>query len=210
MDLASDMTTLIGPISGTLQSGASVIPGVTGTAFYTGAEGGYLDLGSHHGGGCLHYPDDCPDGISIALWLKIYEPPASGPYAVIMHNGGWWYDSAGYCLTLAHDGLFFTARHAISVINLKIANLPLHQWHHITISYKDTHTAIFMNGCPAEPIASGQWERVDAIAQIRPFTLGCLDGGTEPAHVAIDELAIWYSTLSEEDSWHLYVNGGTQ
>ena len=82
------MVTLIGPINGTLQSGATVIPGVTGTAFYTGPEGRYLDLGVHPDGGCLHSPDDCPDGISIALWLKIYELPSEDPFAVVIHNGG--------------------------------------------------------------------------------------------------------------------------
>ena len=158
-----------------------------------------IDLDSRHCGLCLQYPDDYPDRISIALWLKIYEPPASGPYAVIMHNAGWWYDSAGYCLTFAHDGLFFTARHAIPGINSK-TGMPLHQWHHITIYYKDTHTAIFMNGCPTEPIGCSQWERVSTIVKIRPFNLVCLDRGPEPAYVVIDELAIWYTTLAEDDN----------
>ena len=38
--IASDLTKLIGPINGTLQRGAFVIPGVKGTAFYTDAGAG--------------------------------------------------------------------------------------------------------------------------------------------------------------------------
>ena len=206
MDLASDMTTLIGPINGTLLSGASVIPGVTGTAFYTGAGGGYLDLGVFPGGGCLHYPDDCPDGISIALWLKIYELPAPNTLATIMHTGGYWYNSVGYWFYLGHDVIGFTARHELPASAAEFAVLPLHEWFHITVSYKDTHTAIFVNGCPSEMIGGSQWERGAAFTQITRFTFGCLDGGLRPTHVAIDEVVIWYIALSPEDIWRFYVN----
>ena len=112
-DLASDMTTLIGPINGTLWNGASIIPGVTGTAFYTVAGAGYLDLGIHPGSGCLYCPDDCPDGISIALWLKIYELPSQDPFPVVINNGGCRLNLVGYCLFVRPDAIGFIARHRI-------------------------------------------------------------------------------------------------
>ena len=150
MDLALDNTNFIGPLNGTLQGGASVISGVAGTAFYSGAGGGYLDLGVRPVGGCLHYPDDCSNGISIALWLKIFELPAPEKLAVLMHNGGCLYASTGYCLFLRHNGLSFTTRNEVPGFRAMIANLPLYQWYHVTVSHKDAHTAIFVNGCPAE------------------------------------------------------------
>ena len=206
MDLASGTTTLIGSINGTLQNGASVIPGVTGTAFYTGATGGCLDLGIHSGG-CIHYPDDCPNGISIALWLKIYELPVPGTFLVIIDNGGCWPDSAGYCLFLMHDGIGFTARHELPGYMEMIAIVPLHQWFHIAVSHKETNTSIFVNGCTGETIYNVQWERSSATTeQIRRFMCGCLENGQGPAHVAMDEMDIWYTALSEDDIWQLYLN----
>ena len=209
MDLASN-TVLIGPVNGTLRRGASVIPGVTGTAFYTGPGGGYLDLGVHSGEGCLHYPDDCPNGISFALWLKIYELPAPDKMVVILHNGGCIRHSAGYCLSLRYNDIGFTARHKLPGSLQKIAILPLHQWYHITISYKDTQTAIFVNGCPGETTYKRKWERNGTITQIRRFTFGNMERGASLAHVALDEVVIWYTALSADDTWQVYVKEATE
>ena len=210
MDLAPDNTTFIGPLNGTLQGGASAIPGVTGTAFYSGADGGYIDLGIRPVGGCLHYPDDCSNGISIALWLKIFELPAPGTLGILLHNGGCLSSSTGYCFFLRHDGLGFSARYELPASKTMIANLSLYQWYHITVSHKDTHTAIFVNGCPAETTYHSKWERSGTFANIqRRFTLGSLRSSS-PAHVAMDEIAIWYTTLSTDDIWQLHVNSAME
>ena len=205
MDLALDNTNFIGPLNGTLQGGASVISGVAGTVFYSGAGGGYLDLGVRPVGGCLHYPDDCSNAISIALWLKIFELPAPEKLAVLMHNGGCLYASTGYCLFLRHNGLSFTTRNEVPGFRAMIANLPLYQWYHVTVSHKDAHTAIFVNGCPAETIYYNTWKRSGIIANYQRFTFGNMRGSS-PAHVAIDEVAIWYTAMSADDIWLLYVN----
>ena len=210
MNLASGTNLLIGPRNGTLQSGASVIPGVIGTAFYTGTSGGYLDLGHNSATGCGRSPGDCPYGTSIAFWLKIYELPAPNSSVVMIDQGGCWPDSVGYCLFLEDDGLGFTARDDFLGFTEKIAILPLHQWYYVTVSYKDNHTAIYVNGCPAETIYSDQWERSVSVTRMPRLTFGSLGGGLNPAHVALDEVVIWHRALSAGYIWHLYVNDATQ
>ena len=205
MDLAPDNTTFIGPLKGTLQGGASAISGVAGMAFYSGAGGGYLDLGVRPVGGCLHYPDDCSNGISIALWLKIFELPVPKKLAVLMHNGGCRYASTGYCFFFKHNGLSFTTRYELLGFRAMIASLSLYQWYHITVSHKDVHTAIFVNGCPAETVYYKKWKSSGTIANYQWFTFGSVRGSS-PAHVAMDEVAIWYTAMSADDIWQLYVN----
>ena len=209
MDLASDMTTLIGPINGTLWNGASIIPGVTGTAFYTGAGAGYLDIGIHPGSGCLYYPDDCPDGISIALWLKIYELPSQDPFSVVINNGGCRLNLIGYCLFVRPDAIGFVARHRIPGSVTRVEIVPLHQWYHITVSHTENHTVIYVNGCPDDTIFSNQWQRISSILPPRGFFFGCMDVGIRHAHVAMDQMAIWYRALSADDIWKHYVNMAT-
>ena len=211
MKLSSDMTTLTGTINGMLKSGASVIPGITGTGLFTGSSGGYLDLGKHLGGGCPHYPDHCSDGITIALWLKIYELPSSNSFAVAVHNGGCRKAATGYCIFIQHDGLGLQVRYELSGSFTKIAGLPLHQWYHITISnMNDTHTSIYVNGCPANVINNVRWERTTPITSTWRLTFGSIDRSRNPAHVALDQIAIWYTALLSDDIWHFYVNEATR
>ena len=107
-----------------------------------------------------------------------------------MQNGGCLSDSIGYCLFIQHDGLGFQIRYEIANPLTKIAALPLYEWHHITVSHNDTHTNIYVNGCPAQAIFTHYSERTIAIVPPSRLTFGYIEG-SRPAHVAMDQLAIW-------------------
>ena len=89
------------------------------------------------------------------------------------------------------------------------------QWLHLMFTWKSTEGVMaYLNCCNMDPDGNKGYahssSRSDAATYSYPFLVGSgIEGWEDGDGSTIDELYIWYSTLSPFQIWGFYLHGGT-
>ena len=206
MDLV-DWDIIVGHLNGILEGGARMVTGVWGKALYIdGQPGSRVDYGVHTDG-CFFDPDQCDEGITISMWLRV--PEIYSGFGLIFDNGGCTPDAVGYCLQLIDDELSFTINQRLQRYAFGIKGYTPNQWFLMTITYFDNNGSIYVNGCKMALYWFDMIKpRPDPHSMDSVFYIGDWAAIGFTPHVTIDDLLVWYTALSAEEMWNLYVQGG--
>ena len=209
MDVA-DGNTLVGYLNGTLERGVSIMTGVWGKALYIdGQTGSRVEYGIHTEG-CFFDPDQCDQGITLSLWLRFQGRPSG--FKLIFDNGGCWPRGIGFCLMVINGVTSFAKRQRSqdAFYEFNINEYTDNQWHLVSFSNLNHDTKMYINGCKmtSKSIYTDRPRR-RLYTENSTFHIGdwSVSGGLAP-HVAIDDLLVWYSALTAEEMWNLYVQAG--
>ena len=209
MDVA-DGDTLVGHLNGTLEGGVSMVTGVWGKALYIdGQPGSRVEYGIHTEG-CFFDPDQCDQGITISLWLRFQGRPSV--FGIILDNGGCRDGGVGFCMSVVNDVKFFTIKQRVqnAFYAFNINGYTDYQWHFVSFSNLNNDTKMYINGCKmTTEFAIIEKPRKLPYNENSTFHIGdwSVGGGLAP-HVAIDDLLVWYSALTAEEMWNLYMQAG--
>ena len=209
MDVA-DGNTLVGYLNGTLERGVSMVTGVWGKALYIdGQPGSRVEYGIHTEG-CFFDLDQCDQGLTLSLWLRFQGRPSS--YQIILDNGGCRPYGIGFCVSAVNDRMFFTKRRRSQeeFYTFYMKGYTDYQWHLVSFSNLNDDTKMYINGCKM----TSRSPNINKPRQLpynenSMFHIGdwAVNGGSAP-HVALDDLLIWYSALTAEEIWNLYMQAG--
>ena len=189
--------------------GATLTQGVIGNALYTdGISHQFVIFGSHPNE-CFHDPDMCREGVTYALWMQPSSP------GTILTSGGYRYNSNGYLIHIAKDGILKIASKFTSAYDYyKIPNWHLDQWKHIVFTWaRQGGIRLFINGCDADPNNSlgyySQENRREATTLNFALIIGAAKNGTGAyCKVLVDELYAWHVLLQPSQIWKLYTRQG--
>ena len=209
MDVAVG-NTLVGYLNGTLEGGVSMMTGVWGKALYIdGQPGSRVEYGIHTEG-CFFDPNQCDQGITLFLWLRFQGRPS--PYKIILDNGGCRPYGIGFCVSAINDLKFFTIRQRSQNVfyTFFINGYADYQWHLVSFSNLNNDTKMYIDGCKMTT-ESTIIEKLRKLPYTENSTFHIGDwsvGGGLAHHVAIDDLLVWYSALTAEEIWNLYMQAG--
>ena len=199
---------LQGTLVGAVNGGAGIMPGKVGGALHLNGIDQNVNFGPHTSA-CHHTFQECPDGVTWAMWLKM-EWLVTG---AILDTGGSHSPSRGYVLWRTSTGLFFGAKNTTHHHGLSTKLLKLGYWVHLVFSlHPATNGVMYLNGCRVKD--RGFRYRVSTIpvtgtyVRYFPFILGSTVFDRSNAAMDIDNLLIWYNILTPADVWKLYLQGG--
>ena len=193
---------LIGSLNGTLMRDATVISGVVGNAAYIDGSRAYIDFGAHTDG-CFFVPSQCFSGMTMTFWLKVFATSMS-PLEIFLNNGGCNWAAVGICIWGNPPGISISIRNELGGYNSMMYHPSPMEWSFISFTVKAGTVNIFMNGCYTSPADTTVWTRVTALTTVMPLTIG--SGDLAVAHFAFDNIRIWYTELSHDEIWNLYIN----
>ena len=208
---ATDNGILLGDIDGTLQGGASIIPGKIGSALYINRDTQHVDYGFHLDE-CYHIPDQCSNGITFALWLK-----ARGSNTEILDTGGLHFNSFGYSIEITSSrSVRISVNDASLYHRYEAPDFPLNEWVHITVTWRSSGGLIhlYINGYDSDVAnEKGYAYNLDSFTTIplnQPFVLGIRQTVSFAPYgqADIDEPIIWERVLIPLEVWQVYVAGG--
>ena len=196
MDVASE-NVVLGVINGTMFGNARLVPGVLGNALYIdGQQGSRVEFGVHTQG-CFFDPNQCTNGITISLWLKIHEL-ATGFLGVI-DSGGCSRTSYGICFNFQANGkIRFELLNQVGYnMSAFPAPSPL-EWHFIVLIHLNGNIMVYIDGAKS---ALKTWAPVRQTAYSRSsrFFIGAWSSGGYGGHATVDELSVWYKALEPTD-----------
>ena len=204
---------VLGTMDGTLEGGVNLGVGLQGKAIYLdGQLGSRVNYGVHTAAeGCFFDPEQCRHGTAFSFWLKLDEVLPAG-FSSALDNGGCRPQGIGFCLfsfTAAH--VDFTAVVRTQAHIYSVPHPPVSQWHLFAITYIRGDIKVYINDCDTKPFATMMIApRKQPYAENAIFYMG--DSPVVPAangpQMAMDELKVWYSVLTAEEIWALYVQGG--
>ena len=200
--------TLVGSHPALVSGGAKIVPGILGSALYLDGINGVVDFGNDPMD-CLTEPEMCPDGLTIAFWLKIHKYPTGDQIAIIL-NSLLFVGETGIQYRIYPEYLRFRLNINGRKWGYNVPLPPLFKWQFITTTFLTDTFDMYINGCsvslynPAEPTlnpGSGTNYKL------------YLGGGTgNPrfvySEITIDQLMVWHEYLSTETVWQLYFQGG--
>ena len=198
--------TLVGSHPSQVSGGAKIVPGILGSALYLDGIDGMVDIGND----CLMEPEMCPEGLTIAFWLKIHKYPTGDQIGIIMNS----------LVNVGETGIQYRLyseylRFRLNINGLKwgyfIPLLPLFKWHFITTTFLVDTFNMYINGCdvstytPVEPTSN-----LGSPLPNRNLYIGGASGYARFVYseMTIDQLMVWYEYLSSEDIWQIYFQGG--
>ena len=200
--------TLVFTLNGTLQGSARVVPGLYDKALYiSGISGARVDYGVQSGS-CFFDPDLCIQGITMSFWLMVHEIQ-DPQFDIIFDNGGCQGPTIGYCFYLKLGDIKVSIKHrsGLRVYILPVTNV--NQWHYVTLTYKADDENVYVNGCDSAPFSfSYGTPRPEPYTSNYEFHLGDWSRGGFASYVTIDEMMVWYKSLTADQIWQLYVQGG--
>ena len=162
---------------------------------------------------CLADISICTNGFTYSLWLFV-SPGNFGSYEDrhILYSGRY---GEEVMLEIRHNDDFEFNYVSVDIYheNHRIYNLPDildDRWMHVVFSWSmGSDLNIYINGCKDNQWLSredGDWE---------PYTYtSTFYIGRQPEyeltnfHVKVDEINAWYEVLTDEEVWHLYLQGG--
>ena len=203
MDVA-DGNTLVGHLNGTVLGGINMVAGVWGKALYIDGQPGFRVEYGIHTEGCFFDPDQCDQGITLSLWLRFQGRPSG--FRMILNNGGCWPRGIGFCVYVVNDLMFFGIRRRSreDFYGFNINGYTDYQWHLVSFLNLNDDTKMYINGCKMSSKASyNNKPRGRPYDDNATFYIG--DWSVD---VAIDHLLVWYSVLTAEEMWNLYVQAG--
>ena len=205
MDKIED-SILQGSIIGNVTEAASIVSGKVGGALHMNGVNQSVNFGMYSPV-CFRFIEACPDGITWAMWLKLYEQPPTYPVRLILDTGGYHSRSIGYALVSNMNGRFtilysnLTHRHQIRLKSGTLGNG--HTWCSLC-THPEKELYIWMAadlGSQFSPSFA-----TDAYVD-RHFVLGAANNLVSHTHMTIDNLLIWYDFLSASAVWQLYLQG---
>ena len=197
---------LQGTITGIVNGGANIIPGRVDGALHLNGIDQNVNFGPHTSA-CHHTFQECPDGVTWAMWLKLEGQQNSK----IIDSGGNLPWSMGYCMHRHKTGwvnIVITNTTHVHILNLR--HWELGYWVHLVFSlHPITGGVIYLNGCK-DPAFSYRtlFPRRGTITRYYPFIVGSKVSDRDYAVMDIDNLLIWYNVLTPEDVLTLYLQGG--
>ena len=164
----------------------------------------HVDYGERKGQ-CYHNVDLCGAGLTYAMWLWL-ENSQTSSRVTVLNSGGARSTSKGILVRYTPDNHKLIVRvQSESSKRFLIALVDAEVWFHVVFTWSEYGPVhLYFNGCPADESQSGS-ARPDPVTEYFPFTVGSV--GTDPsANMLIDALQIWYTRLSAEQIWAIYIN----
>ncbi len=152
--ITSSTNTLVGTIPATIHGNPNIVTHAkSGSAHYLNGVDQWVDLGNHRYK-CLGNLEQCPNGFTIALWLKMGTKSATGTILFYMSSGGHTYASHGIAMYRKSNFLGASFRTKIKRWSCsKLMTISDGVWYHLTLTWKeDNGVKFFLNGCPKEMI----------------------------------------------------------
>ena len=205
MDFTSG-SVVLGVLNGTMLGNARLVPGLLGNALYfDGQRGSRVDYGLHTQG-CFFNPDQCVNGTTHSLWLKLHESPTD--YQAIIDTGAWQAAAVGFCLSLQKNSRMrfeYLGRSGYGVFDFPSPSLFV--WHFVVIIVEGV-ISVYIDGINVGP-TSTSW----TVPRRLPFTragifhIGPWVGAdrAHTCHVTLDELSVWYEVLSPTELMLVYM-----
>ena len=194
--------TLVGSISGTVQGGASVIPGKIGHALHIDGSPQYVTYGPR-GSDCYANPDMCTNGLTYSLWIQLLTLGNT----VIIDTGSF----------RGHRGLSLRSSFGIMKLSIKTGTINYKfegnewatgRWFHVVFTWSPSNGIdVFVNGCHVEGDLKNKPLAIED--GFLPFILGANTNLNFNARMYLDHLLVWDEWLTSDDVWQLYVQGGT-
>ena len=196
---------LQGTITGTVNRGADIVPGKVGGALHLNGVNQNVNFGPYTSA-CYNSFQECPDGVTWAMWLRLEGQPPS----VVLDTGGNFEGATGYKLLRKNNGMFIIkAKNATHTHILGLEYWELGYWTHLVFSlHPATGGAVYLNGCRIRDKAYRYQVLIGSGNAHYPFVLGSNAFDRKYAAMDIDNLLIWYNILTSEDVWKFYLQGG--
>ena len=197
---------LQGTIVGTVYGGANIVPGRVGGALRLNGVDQNVKFGPHPSA-CYHAFQECPHGVTWAMWLKL----EGQPHSVILETGGC--DGAtGYKLLRNSIGVFkIRIKNTTHTHDIELKYWKLGYWVHLMFSlHPVTGGALYLNGCRVTDTAYRYfvYTKFRYVNRGIPSVLGSKGCNKKYSAMDIDSLLIWYDILTPEDVWKFYLHGG--
>ena len=215
MDKISSITNnLVGAVPGIVYGDPSIVSDAkSGGALYLNGVNQWVDLGNQRQK-CLGNLEWCPNGFTIALWLKMGTKSAAGTTLFYISSGGHTSASHGITMYKKNDILgasFRTKSRRWTCMNLMSVSNEV--WYHVTLTWRaDIGVKFFLNGCPRnmlQPCPS-----VSQIVTSTPynnFILGSRNSGTIPntymGECYLDKMMVYEDVLDLHVIWSLFAGG---
>ena len=197
---------LQGTITGTVNGGADIVPGRVGGALHLNGIDQNVNFGPYTSA-CYHTFEECPDGVTWAMWLKL----EGGTFSVILDSGGSFSGATGYTLFKYETGsLKIQVKTTTHLHILLLRHWEPGYWVHLVFSlHPITGASIYLNGCGVTDRAFVYTVKTSSFnAVYRPFVLGSYTINLYYTAMDIDNLLIWYDILTSEEVLKLYLQGG--
>ena len=191
-----------------------MVPGKVGSALRL--EGAELNYGKPNE--CFYNINLCTNGLSISLWVKYYSINTGYKYGppegegVILDGGGFYSNSQG--LHLSRNGYLNFQVNIFDDTASHFSNMPYGEvfvWKHLVFTWKGSFFPIilYQNGCLGKgmsfkvPLGGPRSESYD-------FKIGGngFGGAVDRGDRALDHVLMWYHSLTQDQVWQLYVQGG--
>ena len=168
---------------------------------------------------CFYNINLCTNGLSVSLWVKYYSinPDSDGTggapegEGVILDGGGFYSQSQG--LHLSRNGYLNFQVNIFDDTVDHFANMPYGEvfvWKHLAFTWKGKLFPIilYQNGCLGN---GNSLERPSAPhTTSHDFKIGGngYGGAIQRGDIALDHVLMWYHSLTAEEVWQLYIQGG--
>ena len=196
-----------GSIDGTIQGGASLVPGKHGSALSLNGIDGRVYYGMHLNE-CFHLPEMCTTGSTFAYWLR-YRTPNNE--AVILDSGGMYLYSHGYTVRIDNTSELHVQVNDASTYYDTIAYLyGPDNWLFIVHTWSPSSGInIYLNGCIMNGQGKAKGPRTNNVTESFPFMIGeAVADNPLRADMDLDNLMAWDDELTPDEIWQLYVQAG--
>ena len=187
---------LVGPMNGTVVSGAVLVSGKKGLALYTNGVDQYVDFG-YQGDTCLGYFILCIHGWVTALWVKSEDTG----YGVVMDTG--YYARHGAMF-------FFTSNRSPRFVfhtgdkNWYVSAMPEEGWIHVVVTWQQCYgTKLYIDGELVDTYTH-QYIKPGPAGDFSPFVLGANCRHDFRFKGKLDELRVWDTVMSDDEVKNLY------
>ena len=181
-------------------------------------EGAELNYGKPNE--CFYDINLCTNGLSVSLWVKYYSlnPDSDGAggapegEGVILDGGGFYLESQG--LHLSRNGYLNFHVNIFDETADHFSFMPygdVFVWKHLVFTWKGRFVPIilYQNGC----LGNGNSLERPSLAPrtaSHDFKIGgnAYGGAIQRGDIALDHVLMWYHSLTPEEVWQLYIQGG--
>ena len=175
------------------------IPGIQAGALGFPSDG-YINYGRDHEQTCFHLPQLCVHGVTFTMWLWL-ESYRNAARNIIINNSDFGGHTPGYRIRyLPHKGktLRIQIRNGAQTY-LHDIRVETEIWMHVAFTLGSRgYLESFINGCPAK---NSHGRNVSDNGRRHNFTLG----GIGSALMKIDNILVWYKSLTAQQIWRTYV-----
>ncbi len=213
-EITSSTNTLVGTIPVTIHGNPNIVTDAkSGGALYLNGVDQWVDLGNHRDK-CLGNLEQCLNGFTIALWLKLGTKSAAGNNLFYMSSGGHTKNSHGIAMYRKSNDLGASFRTKIKHWSCsKLMTVSDGVWYHVTLTWKeDDGVKFFLNGCPKEMVqACDTTTQSVTTTASNNFILGSHNTGSIPnalmGECYLDDMMVYEHVMSLQVIWSIFVGG---